>query len=106
MSNRKIVCALTLAVMAMWGSVAGQSQPQTGGATKQTAKNGPNQVQTVGLRQYPGEIMQGRFSKTVWQSEVKKMVASYGAPISEADQALIVEYLVAVKGLEAPAAAP
>jgi|SRR5580700_3605066 cytochrome c5 len=48
--------------------------------------------------------MQPRFSKTVWQSEVKKMVDAYGAPIPEADQALIVEYLVAVKGIEAPTA--
>lgn len=47
--------------------------------------------------------MQPRFSKTVWQSEVKKMVDVYGAPISEADQALIVDYLAAVKGAEAPA---
>jgi hypothetical protein len=48
--------------------------------------------------------MQPRFSKSVWQSEVKKMVDAYGAPIPESDQALIVEYLVAVKGLEPPAA--
>jgi sulfite dehydrogenase (cytochrome) subunit B len=47
--------------------------------------------------------MQPRFSKTVWQSEVKKMVDAYGAPIPEADQPLIVEYLVAVKGIEPPA---
>ncbi len=49
--------------------------------------------------------MQPRFSKSVWQSEVKKMVDAYGAPIPEADQTLIVEYLVGVKGIEAPAAA-
>ena len=47
--------------------------------------------------------MQPRFSKTVWQNEVKKMVDAYGAPIPESDQALIVEYLVAVKGAESPA---
>ena len=48
--------------------------------------------------------MQPRFSKSVWQSEVKKMVDAYGAPVPEADQTLIVEYLVAVKGIEGPAA--
>lgn len=48
--------------------------------------------------------MQPHFSKTVWQNEVKKMVDAYGAPIPEADQALIVEYLVAVKGVEASTA--
>jgi len=50
--------------------------------------------------------MQPRFSKAVWQSEVKKMVDTYGASISPADQALIVEYLVAVKGSEPPTSAP
>jgi cytochrome c5 len=51
-------------------------------------------------------IMQPRFSKTVWQAEVKKMVDAYGASIPEADQALIVEYLMAGKGSEPPASAP
>jgi cytochrome c5 len=49
--------------------------------------------------------MQPRFSKTVWQAEVKKMVDAYGATISDADQAMIVEYLVAVRGSETPASA-
>jgi len=127
MSKWKIVCAVTVAAMAMAGITGGQSQPAMAGASKHPAKNGPNQVQRIVLPQYPGEIIQGpnvqvyekdclichtaryvsmqpRFSKAVWQSEVKKMVDAYGAPVSEADQALIVEYLVAVKGLEAPAA--
>jgi cytochrome c5 len=125
MSNWKIVCALMVTAMATAGTTGGQSQPPTAGASKQAAKNVPNQVQRIVLPQYPSEIMQGpnvqvyerdclichttryvsmqpRFSKAVWQSEVKKMVDAYGAPISEADQALIVEYLVAVKGLETP----
>ncbi len=51
-------------------------------------------------------LTQPQFSKTVWQNEVKKMVDAYGASISPADQALIVEYLVAVKGSEPPAKAP
>jgi hypothetical protein len=37
---------------------------------------------------------------------VKKMIDAYGAAIPEADQPLIVEYLVAIKGVEAPASAP
>ena len=49
--------------------------------------------------------MQPGFSKGVWQGEVKKMVAAYGAPIPEADQVLIVEYLVAVRGPSGGAAA-
>ncbi len=51
-------------------------------------------------------LMQPRFSKTQWQAEVKKMGDAYGASISPEDQALIVEYLVAVKGSEPPASAP
>ena len=51
-------------------------------------------------------ITQPRFSKTVWQNEVKKMVDAYGASISPADQALIVEYLTAVKGSETAASTP
>ncbi len=50
--------------------------------------------------------MQPGFPKSVWQSEVKKMVDVYGAPIADGDQVLIVEYLVVVKGVETPASAP
>jgi cytochrome c5 len=42
--------------------------------------------------------MQPRFSKAVWEKEVKKMVDVYGAPITSDDQAQIVEYLVAIRG--------
>jgi sulfite dehydrogenase (cytochrome) subunit B len=51
-------------------------------------------------------LTQPRFSKAQWQAEVKKMGDAYGASISPEDQALIVEYLVAVKGSEPPASAP
>ena len=47
--------------------------------------------------------IQPRFSKTVWQNEVTTMFDAYAAPISEADQVLVVEYLVALKVVEAPA---
>ena len=42
--------------------------------------------------------MQPRFSRTVWEKEVKKMVDAYGASISAPEQQQIVEYLVAIKG--------
>jgi hypothetical protein len=42
--------------------------------------------------------MQPRFSQTVWEKEVEKMVAAYGAVIPEPEQHEIVEYLVAVHG--------
>jgi hypothetical protein len=41
---------------------------------------------------------QPNFARTVWEKEVKKMVEAYGAPIPDADQQKIVDYLVAVKG--------
>jgi len=127
MDVRKIVCALT-ATAAVTGCLAAQSQAPSTSTAKPTAKDAASQVQRIVLPQYPGEIvpgpnvqvyekdcllchtaryvsMQPRFSKAVWQGEVKKMVDVYGAPIPEADQAQIVEYLLAVKGVEAPAAA-
>ena len=112
--------------MGMMVSVVVSSQQPSASASKPAAKAAASQVQRIVLPQYPPEIadgpnvetyrkdclichsaryvsMQPRFSKTVWQNEVKKMVDAYGAPISEADRALIVEYLVAVRGPEAPA---
>jgi cytochrome c5 len=125
MRTWRIVCVITAAVIAVIGSIEAQSQSSATGASK-PAKSGADQVQRIVLPKYPAEIpagpnvqvyekdcltchtaryvsMQPRFSKTVWQNEVKKMVDAYGAAIPEADQALIVEYLVAVKGVEAPA---
>jgi cytochrome c5 len=127
MNMWRIVCAIT-AALAVTGCLAAQSQAPPTGASKPAAKDSGSQVQRIVLPKYPGEItpgpnvqvyekncllchtaryvsMQPRFPKTAWQNEVKKMVDVYGAPIPEADQALIVEYLVAVRGVE-PAAAP
>lgn len=42
--------------------------------------------------------MQPRFSRTMWEKEVKKMIDAYGAPISAGEQQEIVEYLVSVRG--------
>ena len=42
--------------------------------------------------------MQPRFSQTVWEKEVKKMVDVYGASLTPDEQKQIVEYLVAIKG--------
>ena len=44
--------------------------------------------------------MQPPFPRKVWKAEVKKMVDAYKAPISEHDQAQIVDYLVAAYGVE------
>jgi len=44
--------------------------------------------------------MQPRFPRKVWKAEVQKMVDAYKAPISEHDQAEIVNYIVAVFGVE------
>ena len=44
--------------------------------------------------------MQPPFPRKVWKAEVKKMVDAYKAPISEHDQAQIVDYLVAAFGVE------
>jgi sulfite dehydrogenase (cytochrome) subunit B len=44
--------------------------------------------------------MQPHLSRKVWKSEVQKMVTAYKAPISEADQDRIVNYLVFAYGVE------
>ncbi len=49
-------------------------------------------------------LMQPKFSRKTWEAEVTKMVNVYGAPIADAAQKEIVEYLMAVRGK--PDAAP
>jgi mono/diheme cytochrome c family protein len=44
--------------------------------------------------------MQPHFPRKVWEAEVHKMVAVYGAPISKKDEAQIVNYLTATFGTE------
>jgi len=110
-------------------AVAVHSQQPTSQKSRRSANTGSSQENSITLPQYPAEItpgpnmevfskdclvchsaryvsMQPRFPKSVWQSEVKKMIDAYGAVIPEGDQPLIVDYLVAVKGIETPAATP
>ena len=42
---------------------------------------------------------QPRLSRAVWESEVKKMIDTYGAQARPYDQKLIVDYLVSIRGL-------
>ena len=44
--------------------------------------------------------MQPLFPRKVWKAEVQKMVDAFKAPISEHDQAQVVNYVVAVFGVE------
>lgn len=121
MSNRTITSICAAVAVGLTISVGALSQTSSS-ASKTPPKTADSDIQKIVLPQYPPDIpngpnveiyrkdclichtaryvsMQPRFSKTVWQSEVKKMVDAYGAPVSEADQALIVDYLVAVKGV-------
>jgi cytochrome c553 len=43
---------------------------------------------------------QPRLSRKGWQAEVDKMKNVYGAPVTDADAPLIVDYLVAANGTE------
>jgi|SRR6516165_1381459 cytochrome c5 len=129
MRNGKIAHGFATVATGMMILLAARSQQPTTGATKPAAKADSSQVYSIVLPQYTPDIpngpnvdlyrkncllchtllyvsMQPRFSKTVWQKEVKKMVDAYGASISEADQALIVQYLVAVNGIEPQPSAP
>jgi len=42
--------------------------------------------------------MQPAFSRTVWTAEVDKMRKTFGAPLTDAQAAQVVDYLVAVRG--------
>ena len=110
---------LVIATLALLSSATAQ---QAGKSTNSSAsKSAGNAVQEITLPQYPPQMPPGphlqafqdhcllchsaryvttqpRFSRAVWEKEVKKMVDVYGAPISPADQQQIVEYLVAIKG--------
>ena len=104
------------------GLLVAASANQKGSSTSPRAANTPKgAVQEITLPQYALEMppgpnlqafqqhcllchgaryvtMQPRFSRTVWEKEVKKMVDVYGAPISSPEQVQIVDYLVAIKG--------
>src|SRR6516225_9317275 len=94
---------------------------QQSGSSAKATKASKNPVQEITLPNYPLDMpagpnlavyqqkcllchtsryvaMQPRFSQTVWEKEVKKMVDVYGAPINPDEQKQIVEYLVAIKG--------
>lgn len=110
------IAALAALGMGMWVSAPAQQNSSNG-----AAKGAKNPVHEITLPQYPLEMptgpnlaafqqhcllchsgryvtMQPRFSRTVWEKEVKKMVDVYGAPITPPEQSQIVEYLTAIKG--------
>lgn len=110
-----------LAAIVISSLVTAHAQQAGNGAPPKPAKTAKNPVHEIILPQYPLEMppgpnleafqqhcllchtaryvtMQPRFSRTVWEKEVKKMVDVYGAPISAPEQQQIVEYLVAIKG--------
>jgi cytochrome c5 len=107
----------TISALAIAIGSAAQSK-----SAKPAAKSADSQVVQIKLPIYPGEIpkgpnvevyekncllchgsryvaMQPNFPRATWQKEVKKMIDAYGANVPEADQPLIVDYLVAVKGV-------
>jgi cytochrome c5 len=112
---------VTLAAFSMALLAAATAQQTASGTSSKTAKAAKNPVHEITLPQYPPEMPPGpnleafqqhcllchsaryvttqpRFSRTVWEKEVKKMVDVYGAPITPQEQQQIVEYLVAIKG--------
>lgn len=49
-------------------------------------------------------FMQPKFTHKMWEAEVTKMAHVYGAPISDEQQAQIIEYLYSIRGKPDPAA--
>jgi hypothetical protein len=116
MKRRESMFVLLLA-LALLASAASQ-QPDTPSKARKGSKK---PVEEITLPNYPLEMSPGpnlaafqqhcllchsaryvttqpRFSQTVWEKEVKKMVDVYGAPITPDEQKEIVEYLVTIKG--------
>jgi sulfite dehydrogenase (cytochrome) subunit B len=47
-------------------------------------------------------VRQPQLDAEHWQSEVKKMIEVYGAPVTEEDAKAITEYLISAYGIQAP----
>ena len=114
--------SIVLVVALGIGLLAAASAQQAGNSTPtKPTKTAKGAVQEITLPQYPIEMppgphleafqqhcllchsaryvtMQPRFSRTVWEKEVKKMVDVYGASVTAPEQQQIVEYLVAIRG--------
>ena len=113
---------ITIATAALlWTAATASTQQSPAGKNGKSTKSSKGAVQEITLPQYPPDIPAGphveafqshcllchsaryvttqpRFSRAVWEKEVKKMVDVYGAPITAAEQQEIVEYLVAILG--------
>ena len=113
---------ITIAAAALlWAATIASAQQSLAGKDGRNTKASKSAVQEITLPQYPPDIPSGphveafqshcllchsaryvttqpRFSRGVWEKEVKKMVDVYGAPITAAEQQEIVEYLVAIRG--------
>jgi sulfite dehydrogenase (cytochrome) subunit B len=113
-----IVVAIAAAGFGTW-SVCAKQATQRNSQSDAPAASDP--VQKISLPQYPPELpagpgkdaflnnclichsaryvtMQPRFTRTVWQAEVQKMITAYGASISPTNKDAIVDYLVSSHG--------
>jgi hypothetical protein len=129
MDNWKKAFVFATTTTSLAAAVMVYSQQPSTPAGKPAANTASNPVNNITLPRYPPDVAQGpnvevysrncllchtaryvsmqpRFPKSVWQSEVKKMIDAYGAVISDGDQTLIIEYLVAVRGVETPPSSP
>ena len=116
MKRREWLFVLLIAMALLASAVSQQADTPS-----KSTKGSKNPVQEITLPNYPLDMppgpdlavyqqkcllchtsryvtMQPRFSRTVWEKEVKKMVDVYGAPVTAEEQQQIVEYLVAIRG--------
>jgi cytochrome c5 len=116
-----IIGAVALGFLGSSMIMRSAAQQPASGTGSGAAKSARNSSQEIVLPQYPPQMppgpnldafqshcllchsaryvtMQPRFSRAVWEKEVKKMVDAYGAPITPAEQQQIVDYLFAIKG--------
>jgi sulfite dehydrogenase (cytochrome) subunit B len=120
MRIQRVLIVLAVAI-AGFGPCTLPAQQVAHGNSQPDAPATNNPVQKISLPQYPPELppgpgsdafrnnclichsaryvtMQPRFTRTVWQAEVQKMITAYGASISPANKDAIVDYLVSFHG--------
>src|SRR5664279_3354046 len=121
MKTAQRLSVVMLAIVGMGAWLFASAQQNGSSEPAKAPKPSKNQVTEITLPQYPVDMpegpnlavyqqkcllchssryvtMQPRFSRAVWEKEVKKMVDVYGASITPAEQTEIVEYLTAIKG--------
>src|SRR5271157_1165744 len=113
MRMQRVLIVVAIAAVGFGPIIGARAQQTSTGTPQPDTQPAGSPVHKISLPQYPPELpagpgkdaflnnclichsaryvtMQPRFTKVVWQAEVQKMIAAYGASISPADKDAIV----------------